>query len=342
MERKKILQAIIGLVFAAAVIPALLSYSGMVFAQASPLPTNTFTPLPATPTDTPIPTATSLPPTNTPLPPTNTPLPPTNTPTPIPPPPTLSGVSIAPLEGVAQINTDIDVIVVFTIPNYIDLSFATFSWGDGDTSTCTPDDSTACMIRPVDGEPWDGEALGSHAYSEPGVYTVQLTLMDVFGQFDTSTFEFVIVYDASGGFVTGGGWINSQPGAYKPEQDLTGKASFGFVSKYIKGATRPTGKTEFQFQVADLNFHSDTYHWLVVNQNESRAQFKGEGTINGALSPIGENYRFMIWATDGSPDTFRIKIWYEVNLSDVIVYDNGFDQPIGGGSIVVHKGKTAK
>jgi hypothetical protein len=253
---------------------------------------------------------------------------------------------------VTPINDDIDKIVVFTITNYpIDLGLATFFWGDGDTSTCPPDDPPACWFDvgaasadqvTSDSTFTEGLVKGRHAYSAPGVYTVQLTMLDIFGQFDTSTFEFVIVYDPSGGFVTGGGWIDSPFGAYKPDADLTGKASFGFVSKYKKGATVPTGKTEFQFQVADLNFHSDSYQWLVVNQGGTNAQFKGDGTINGALAPTGENYQFKIWATDGDPDTFRIKIWYEDGLSDITVYDNGFDQPIGGGSIVVHKGKDAK
>jgi hypothetical protein len=46
----------------------------------------------------------------------------------------------------------------------------------------------------------------------------------------------------------------------------------------------------------------------------------------------------MLWAGDGEPDTFRIKIWYE-DGDEIVVYDNGFDQAIGGGSIKVHKGK---
>ena len=40
------------------------------------------------------------------------------------------------------------------------------------------------------------------------------------------------VYDTGGGFVTGGGWITSPPGAYASDPQLTGKAQFGFVSKY--------------------------------------------------------------------------------------------------------------
>ncbi len=162
-----------------------------------------------------------------------------------------------------------------------------------------------------------------------GVYTVTLTVTDPYGASDSCQ-AMLVVYDPSGGFVTGGGWIWSAKGAYIADPWLEGKANFGFVSKYNKGASVPTGQTEFVFQAGDLNFHSSSYDWLVVNQNGSNAQFKGSGTINGA-----GDYKFMLWAGDGVPDTFRIKIWQE-NGGEVVVYDNGFNQPIGGGSIVVH------
>jgi hypothetical protein len=144
-----------------------------------------------------------------------------------------------------------------------------------------------------------------------------------------------VVHDPSAGFVTGGGWIDSPEGAYAPDPLLTGKATFGFVSKYKKGAQTPEGNTEFVFKAADLNFHSTSYDWLVVNQGGSNAQFKGSGTINGE-----GDYRFKLWAGDGEPDTFRIKIWEEdENDNETVIYDNGFDQPIGGGSIVIHTKK---
>jgi PKD repeat protein len=120
---------------------------------------------------------------------------------------------------------------------------------------------------------------------------------------------------------------------------LTGKATFGFVSKYKKGASTPTGSTEFQFHAAGLNFHSNSYDWLVVTGSNT-AKFKGTGTINGDIAPNGEMYKFQIWAGDDDPDTFRIKIWYELGFGEVVVYDNGMDQPLGAGSIVIHtKGK---
>ena len=63
------------------------------------------------------------------------------------------------------------------------------------------------------------------------------------------------------------------------------------------------------------------------------AMFKGTGTINGA-----GDYKFRIWAGDDDPDTFRIKIWTEDDAGvETVVYDNGFDQALGGGTIVVHK-----
>lgn len=149
-----------------------------------------------------------------------------------------------------------------------------------------------------------------------------------------------VVYDPSAGFVTGGGWIDSPQGAYAPDPSLAGKAAFGFVSKYKKGAEVPEGNTQFAFRIADLNFHSTDYQWLVVAR--SKAKFKGTGTINGQGS-----YGFMITATDGGadgPDTFRIRIW-DLTTSAVL-YDNqmGDDQygeaadAIEGGSIVVHTG----
>jgi len=151
------------------------------------------------------------------------------------------------------------------------------------------------------------------------------------------------VYDPAGGFVTGGGWIDSPEGAYTANESFTGKASFGFVSKYQKGKNIPSGNTQFQFKAGDLNFHSTSYEWLVIAGH--KAQFKGEGTING----IG-NYGFLLFSTDAEltpstdDDLFRIKIW-DKNLADAVVYDNeiGSDEDadpttiIQGGSIVIHE-----
>ncbi len=224
------------------------------------------------------------------------------------------GAITAPLDPV-EVNTPITANAPFTDPGSADTHVASWDWGDGSADT-------GLVVSP---------ALGTHTYAEAGVYTVTLTVTDDDGGIGQSTFQYVVVFDPSAGFVTGGGWVDSPAGAYLRDPELTGKATFGFVSKYKKGTIVPIGNTEFQFHAADLNFHSSEYEWLVVTGGDY-ARFKGVGTINGD----GE-YKFMIWAGDDDPDTFRVKIWQEDDDGNEIVeYDNLMDQAIEGGSIVVH------
>jgi PKD domain len=211
----------------------------------------------------------------------------------------------------------------FTDPGTLDSHTATWNWGDGSSSAGTVSESGG-----------SGSVTGSHTYTAAGVYTVTVTVSDADGASSSSQFQFVVVFDASAGFVTGGGWINSPTGAYVANPSATGKANFGFVSKYQKGANVPTGTTQFQFHEAWLDFHSTAYQWLVIAGN-CRAQFKGTGTINGSGS-----YTFLLTAVDGErcsnpgPDTFRIQI--TDNATGTTVYDNGTDEAIGGGDIQVH------
>ncbi len=246
----------------------------------------------------------------------------------------ISSISDKPLDLPRAIHTNVEVIASFVDSGFADTHTATWDWDDGTSSEGT-----------VNKENGENTVTGSHVYENTGVYTLTLTVTDDEGETGTSIYQYVVVYDPDGGFVTGGGWINSPEGAYISNPSLTGKANFGFVSKYKKGATIPTGNTEFQFKVADLNFHSDTYQWLVIAG--AKAQYKGIGTINGE-----GNYGFMLTAIDGDikggggTDKFRMKIWDKDN-NDTIVYDNQLgdsddSEPttiIGGGSIVVHKSK---
>lgn len=173
-------------------------------------------------------------------------------------------------------------------------------------------------------------------FAEPGVREVCVTGQDAAGNTSNEVCTLVVIYDPGAGFVTGGGWIDSPAGAYELDETRAGKATFGFVSRYRQGASMPDGNTEFQFHAGGLNFHSTAYDWLVVSGGGRMAQFKGEGTVGGQTAPTGSPYRFMIWAGDGRPDTFRIRIWYEAGGIETEVYDNGFDSPLGGGSIIIH------
>jgi len=233
----------------------------------------------------------------------------------------ITGLPIAPV----QVGTLVSASAVFSDHGTLDTHTAEWDWNDGSTSSGTVTESDGSGTVGTD----------SHTYANAGIHALGLTVTDSDGDICQQTFEYVVVYDPEGGFVTGGGWIDSPEGACELDLSLTGKANFGFVAKYKNGASTPDGSTEFQFKAGDLNFRSSSYDWLVVNQNDSNAQFKGAGTING----MGD-FRFMLWAGDhDSGDTFRIKIWEQVGGVEDVVYDNGFEEAISGGSIVVHTGK---
>ncbi len=245
--------------------------------------------------------------------------------------PTVTGIT-APLDPI-QLGTAISASATFTDPGTADTHTAVFDWGDNTTSAATVTETSG-----------SGTATASHTYTTPGVYAVGITVTDKDGGAGSESFKYVVIYDPNGGFVTGGGWINSPSGACQLTSactGATGKASFGFNSKYQRGATVPSGDTQFQFQAGNLSFHSTSYQWLVIAG--AKAQYKGSGTINGS-----GNYGFILTAIDGQvsggggTDKFRIKIWD--NGTGGVVYDNqmGADDTadpttgLGGGSIVIH------
>ncbi|MDH5290310.1 MAG: DUF4082 domain-containing protein, partial [Acidimicrobiia bacterium] len=202
-----------------------------------------------------------------------------------------------------------------TDPGLNDALRCSMSWGDG-----------AVSDAPVAG----GACAGNHLYTSSGVYTVVTTATDDDGG-SASAEALLVIFDPSAGFVTGGGWIQSPAGAYRPAPDAAGKASFGFVSKYKKGSTVPSGVATFTLHTAGFLFQADSFDWLVVTGG-TKAMFHGTGSIDG----VGNHY-FQLWADDAKPDTFRIKIWRLSSTgTEEVVYDNGVKQALGGGQIVVH------
>lgn len=254
-------------------------------------------------------------------------------------------VSVANLAPVIeQVMVSADPVKITDQPVQVTATFSDPAGAYDEPFVCTFDygDSSGLQAGTVAGTTCTGS---NHIYLEAGVYSVQVRVTDKDnGTGIGSAANYIVVYDPSGGFVTGGGWILSPAGAFSPDPSLTGKANFGFVAKYKNGASIPTGNMEFVFKVADLNFHSESYDWLVVAG--ARATFKGTGTLNGSGS-----YGFMLTAVDEGltpstdVDLFRIKIWDKT--SGEIIYDNqlGADDnampttAIGGGSIVIHKTK---
>ena len=99
--------------------------------------------------------------------------------------------------------------------------------------------------------------------------------------------------------------------------------------------------------MADLNFHSSIYDWLVISG--ARAQYKGSGTLNGT-----GDYAFLLTSVDGQisggggTDKFRMKIMNKV--TGAVIYDNQMGAAdssaattvIGGGSIVIQTSSVSK
>jgi predicted secreted protein len=176
-----------------------------------------------------------------------------------------------PLAGPVLIGTSVKMTIAFSgsAPGT-----AVWNWNDGTTSNATVVGSTL---------------TGTHVYAMPGVYTPTLTVNSCGGS-TAGSYEYVVVYDPNGGYITGSGWFNSPAGAYRPQPSLEGRVNFGFVSKYKKGTTVPDGNTQFQYRMGNLSFHSTAYEWLVISG--AKGQYKGSGTINGTwqlrLHPYGD------------------------------------------------------
>ncbi|ALW84057.1 hypothetical protein AUC43_02430 [Hymenobacter sedentarius] len=220
--------------------------------------------------------------------------------------------------------------------NFIDnnLTAATWTWDDGGTSAGTLSGATVS---------------GSHAYTTPGVYKVGLTVRDACGLSATTFYEYVVVYDPNGGFVTGHGAIASPMNPALPFMQVGGTAKFGFVAKYAKGSTTQVdGNTGFEFKAGNLDFESTSLTATRLVIAGERANYKGVGTINGAGT-----YGFLVAAIDGDynggtgPDRFRIKIWN--TATSAVVYDNqaGADEndpattAISYGAIIIQTPKSS-
>ncbi|HVF39097.1 MAG TPA: PKD domain-containing protein [Gemmatimonadaceae bacterium] len=242
-------------------------------------------------------------------------------------------LNISSLPEPIPVGTQVSITGGFSDPGIVDAHTVTFDWNAEDTPVISAGLVTGTgAVR---------EFTGTHNYTQPGVYAVKVTINDGDGGTHASLYQYVVVFDPTNGFVTGAGWIDSPDGAhYLAPEGTTGRAYFGFVSRYEKGRTTPSGKTRFEFKTMGLDFQSSSYDWMVVSG--PKVQYQGTGTINGE-----PGYRFYMTVRDGAlangdgVDRFRIRIWDEY---DTIIYDNQRGDSvtgdattvIGGGSIVIH------
>ena len=237
--------------------------------------------------------------------------------------PSLSAFSIpaTPL-GLTPGGVTVPISSSFTDPGTVDTHTASLDCGSGVTAQSE-----------VVGE----VASSACSFSSPGIYSIRLTVRDKDGGSDTKLASGpIVVYDAAGGSLTGGGWVASPAGAFALAQAAAGKLTFSLNARYESGSSIPTGKAELKLSLVKLEFRSTSLDWLVAT--ETSAQLQGRGTVNG-----GGDYAFSVIVIDGqSTGAVRIRIWHRV--SGTLLYDSQPGAPLdetgvvtlGGGSIQLH------
>ncbi|HMJ46377.1 MAG TPA: T9SS type A sorting domain-containing protein, partial [Ferruginibacter sp.] len=203
--------------------------------------------------------------------------------------------------------------------------------------------STGVVTEPMTNQ--KGKVTGSYRFTSPGVYKLQMNVIDQAGVVSYSNTNndleaIVVIYDPNGGFSYGGGWYPSQVGALVGS-NATGKASFGFAVNY-KNASKPKGETQFEFKVGDFEFNALNFEYLVVAG--AKAQFRGTGKVTGNQSGFSFIMTVIDGALDGTGiDKIRMKIFKN---NGQVVYDNqpgasdadNPTRPVGDNSIIFIQG----
>jgi hypothetical protein len=183
-------------------------------------------------------------------------------------------------------------------------------------------------------------------YALMDTYTIGLTVTDDDGGVGSvSPYDYGVVFDGSGAYVSASGFFTSPPGAWPAQPSSNAKAEFGLSAKPGATLKPPTGKFRFTYDINPLDhgcmaatcleLDSTAYTSLTIVNN--KATVKGAGTLNGKTG-----YKFVVSVIDGSPDTVRVKI---TDALGRVVYDNqpGAAEtadpttPLTGGSVLVKK-----
>jgi hypothetical protein len=145
------------------------------------------------------------------------------------------------------------------------------------------------------------------------VYTVQVTVSG--GYYVDAGEDVLVIYDASLGFTTGGGWF------YWPGTE--DKTNFGYTMKYNKKAKNVKGNLLLIRHMPDGSIYrvkSNALYGLALGDTGAFgwASFSGKATYlePGWLEPIG-NQKFLVYVEDhGEPGKDADRFWVEVQDKD--------------------------
>jgi hypothetical protein len=228
--------------------------------------------------------------------------------------PTLGAIAIT--NPLAPVNTAVNASATFTDPGSLDTHTASWNWDDGSPIS-------AGTIVESNG---NGTARASHSYTLPGVYVPKLTVTNKNGAASNqATYEFVVIYDPSAGFVTGSSTIKVL-GSYLANPTSTYSGKLGFNTKYKKDGTLES-ETEFELTGVKFHFHSYNAAWMVVNGY--KAEYQGTGSVEGS----SHLYGFTVSVIDGQAaggggiDKIRLSIW-DITNGNAFVYDTQPGAPV--------------
>jgi len=171
-----------------------------------------------------------------------------------------------------------------------------------------------------------------------GGYLIQVVLspgMNDYYQADPSDLAILTIYEPTGDFVTGGGWI----------QDPTGsKGNFGFNVKYKKNG-QLKGQSIYVYREGDWEYIVKSNAWLGMAIIGNHSFFEAKCVVQKYNSKTGElrwsegNYlmRIDVWDeyNDEGDDVYQIRVYDKIGQ---VYHEAGFD-PFGflqGGNIVIH------
>ncbi|MBQ0904550.1 PKD domain-containing protein [Micromonospora sp. U21] len=193
--------------------------------------------------------------------------------------------------------------------------------------------------------PADRTCRQAHVFTNPGMYTIKLTVTDDDGGSATAE-TMVVVYDPDGGFATSGAHLDSPAGSLTSDPQASGRLNVQMNPMYKPGDTGPVpggGRISTSLQGAGMVLESTALSWLVITP-DYKVAVKGVGTVNGA-----SGYGFIVYGYD-DPDRLRLVVWplsAGENPGSTKLYDNravgGWDldvadpQPLSGGSLQVHQ-----
>ncbi|HEX6161257.1 MAG TPA: PKD domain-containing protein, partial [Thermoanaerobaculia bacterium] len=211
--------------------------------------------------------------------------------------PSIAGVA-GPTSPVA-LGSPATVVVTYADAGAADTHTAVFTWNDGTTSTAT------CA---------NGSCTATRTYAATGIYTVAVVVSDDDAATAATSFSPVVVYNATGGSLTTGGYLSTP----------AGNATVTVNVRYAKNATTPSGNA--RIELAGATMVASTYEWLVING--TTATLQGSGTIAGS-----GNYGFLVTAVDAATDTVAVRVWDKTTNS--VVFEST-TAPFTG-SVQIHK-----